>query len=41
MNGKTFPEKLSKLNLWSLEKRRVMFDIVQMYIVAHKIGDMK
>ena len=41
MNGKTYPEKLSELNLWSLEKRRVMFDIVQMYKVAHKIGDIK
>jgi ribonuclease P/MRP protein subunit RPP40 len=39
MSNKSYPEKLKELNIWSLEKRRVMFDIIQMYKITHKIGD--
>ena len=39
LNSRTYEGKLKELDIWSLEKRRVMFDLVQMYKVAHNIGN--
>ena len=35
----TYEEKLVELDLWSLEKRRLMFDYVQMYKIVNGIGN--
>ena len=41
MNNKSYPEKLKELNIWSLEKRRIMFDLLQAYKIIHGIGNIK
>jgi hypothetical protein len=35
----SYEEKLVELDLWSLEKRRLMFDYVQMYKIVNGIGN--
>jgi hypothetical protein len=36
-----YEERLKELGIWTLKKRRVMFDLVQMYKIAHKTGQVK
>lgn len=39
LSSNEYPDRLNELNLWSLEKRRKMFDLVQMFKVANNIGE--
>jgi len=35
---KLYPERLDKLNLWSLEERRVRADLIEVYKVVHGLS---
>ena len=39
LSARDYTEKLKELDLWSLKKRRVMFDMIQVYKIANKIGN--
>ena len=39
LSPRFYTEKLKELDLWSLKKRRIMFDMIQVYKIANKIGD--
>ena len=39
LNSNSYEDKLKELNLWSLEKRRRMYDLVQVYKIINNIGD--
>ena len=39
--GKSYAEKLLELDLWTLEKRREKFDLVQCFKVVHGIGNVQ
>ena len=41
LQARTYEDKLIELDLWSLEKRRLLFDYVQMYKIANGIGNVK
>ena len=41
LRSNEYEGKLAELKLWSLAKRREMFDLVQMYKIAYNIGDVK
>lgn len=41
LQGKDYVEKLKELGLWSLEKRRLMFDLIQMHKLITNIGHVK
>ena len=41
LTSQDYDDKLLELNLWSLEKRRLMFDMVQVYKIANKIGNVQ
>ncbi len=34
-----YKERLKEFNLWTLKKRRIMFDLVQRYKIAHFTGN--
>jgi len=34
----SYPERLDKLNLWSLEERRVRADLIEVYKVVHGLS---
>lgn len=36
-----YKDKLKELGMWTLKKRRVKFDLVQMYKIAHNIGEIQ
>ena len=36
-----YKEKLQELGMWTLKKRRVKFDLVQMYKIAQNIGEIQ
>ena len=39
--GKSYVEKLLELDLWTLEKRREKFDLVQCFKIVHGIGNVQ
>ena len=41
LRSNDYQGKLAELNLWSLAKRREMYDLVQMYKIANNIGNVK
>ena len=41
LQGKDYVEKLKELGLWSLEKRRLMFYLIQMHKLITNIGHVK
>jgi hypothetical protein len=41
LRSRDYAAKLQELDLWSLQKRRVMCDLIQVYKVANKIGNVK
>ena len=41
LNSNDYEGKLKELNLWSLEKRRIMFDLIQIFKIVKDIGEIK
>jgi ribonucleases P/MRP protein subunit RPP40 len=41
IQARDYPGKLKELSLWSLEKRRIMLDLMQMYKIVYGIGNIK
>ena len=41
LTSQDYDGKLLELNLWSLEKRRLMFDMMQVYKIANNIGNVQ
>ena len=41
LRSRDYAAKLQELDLWSLQKRRVMCDLIQVYKVANEIGNVK
>ena len=39
LSARDYTGKLKELDLWSLKKRRIMFDMIQVYKIANKIGN--
>ena len=40
LQAHSYEERLKELNLWTLEKRREMFDMVQVYKILNNIGNL-
>ena len=41
LQAKDYVDQLKELNIWSLQKRRIMFDLLQAYKIIHGIGNIK
>ena len=41
LRANDYDGKLEELGLWTLEKRREMFDMIQVYKIAHGIGEIE
>ena len=39
LSARDYTEKLKELDLWLLKKRRILFDMIQVYKIANKIGN--
>lgn len=41
LTSRTYEDRLTELNLWTLEQRRKMFDMVQVHKIVNKIGNVE